>query len=43
MDDLLTSVDNYAEASVIMQEVDTVLKRGGFAMKEWVISGGGEL
>ena len=43
MDDLLTSVETYDEASVIMQEVDTVLKRGGFTINEWVISGGRDL
>ncbi|KAK4316629.1 hypothetical protein Pmani_012229 [Petrolisthes manimaculis] len=43
VDDLITSVDDYSEAGVIMREVDTVLKRGGFKIKEWVISGGGEL
>lgn len=30
VDDLLTSVDDYAEAEVTMREVDKVLKRGGF-------------
>lgn len=43
VDDLLTSVETYDEASVIMQEVDTVLERGGFTIKEWVISGGKDL
>ena len=38
VDDLLTNVNGYAEAKVIMQEVDTVLKRGGFTMKEWIVS-----
>lgn len=43
VDDLLTSVDDYADAWVTMREVDKVLKRGGFRIKEWVISGRGEL
>ena len=30
VDDLLTSVDEYAEASVLMQEIDTLLQKGCF-------------
>lgn len=41
VDYLITSVEDYAAARELMQEVDTVLDKGGFHIKEWVISGEG--
>lgn len=39
VDDLLTSVGNHMEAHRLMEEVDLVLNRGGFEIKEWAVSG----
>ncbi len=43
VDDLITSVEDQVAANELMQEVDTVLGKGGFHIKEWVISGEGNL
>ena len=39
MDDLVDSVANPEDAERLSNEVDEVLKRAGFRIKEWVISG----
>ncbi|XP_014672985.1 PREDICTED: uncharacterized protein LOC106813368, partial [Priapulus caudatus] len=36
MDDICTSVPSTEEARVVINEMDTVLERGGFTVKEWV-------
>ncbi len=40
MDDIMDSVDLLEEAEKEMNEIDQVLEKGGFKIKEWVHSGG---
>jgi hypothetical protein len=39
VDDVIGSYDNQEEASGITNQIDEVLSRGGFKMKEWRVSG----
>lgn len=39
-DDLLASVDSHEVAKIIMNDIDHVLRKGGFQIKEWVMSDG---
>ena len=38
VDDIIFSVDEYEEAESILSEIETILKEGGFEIKEWLIS-----
>nr|XP_027213054.1 uncharacterized protein LOC113806132 [Penaeus vannamei] len=40
VDDLLASVDSHEAAKTIMNDIGRVLSKGGFQIKQWVMSGG---
>lgn len=40
VDDLLASVDSHEVAKIIMNDINHVLRKGGFQIKQWVMSGG---
>ena len=39
MDDIPDSVETIDEANRVMNNIDIILKEGGFTIKEWIVSG----
>jgi len=39
VDDIIDSFDNKAKATEMTEQIDSVLKKGGFEVKKWIVSG----